>query len=95
MKMKNLYEVVYGGGDEAVRAATDLAGTSQWILYADRKPSRERRVIVCRHYPDGRRYVDVIVWFHDDECGLPPSPTFECITHWMPLPEPPAGDESQ
>lgn len=88
-RMKDLYEVVYGGGDAAVEAATNLAGANQWIRYSERKPTRERRIIVFRVYEDGRRYTDVIPWFHDDQAGLPRLPTFECITHWMPLPEPP------
>ncbi len=62
-----------------------------WIPIESREPP-ESRVLVARKFPDGRRYVDVIVWIPEPFSGLPPLPSKHHVTHWMPMPEPPGDD---
>lgn len=85
--MKNLDIRLRSGGDDAVAAACELV--PQWIALADREPGLER-VIVARTMPNGCQYVDVIAWVPEHNSGLPPLPSKAHVTHWMPLPDPPA-----
>lgn len=55
---------------------------------SERTPG-EQRVLVIRKLPSGYRYIDVVAWWKDDPCGLPPVPTFDHVTHWMPMPQMP------
>ena len=88
-RMKELLEVVYGGGDEAVEAATKLAGLCQWIPCTERVPE-----IVTESLS-----AVVIAWRPGQEF---PQPAFVQLehgkrvwkwqgqlspTHWMPMPE--------
>jgi len=51
-------------------------------------PPETMRCLVVRE-ADGNRYVDVIVYVHEPESGLPPYPSQVGNSHWMPLPAPP------
>lgn len=90
-RMKELLEVVYAGGDEAVDAAEQLAGMNRWVACTERVPeivtdSLSEVVLAWRageEWPQpafvqleaGKR-----VW----KWKLPKAPT-----HWMPMPEVP------
>ena len=101
--MKDLLITIYGGGDEAVEAAKQIAGLSEivphddepgWISVEERWPDHLSDVLVA--YKCGK-YVRLGVGEFDgttvNDEGLT-IPYFKGIggfevTHWMPLPEPP------
>lgn len=90
-RMKDLLITIYGGGNDAVAAAEKLAGISRWIHINERLPE-DGRYIVFRQIPGGNSYIDIAILFVDagHEAGLSPLPSLMHVTHWMPLPEPPA-----
>lgn len=62
----------------------------EWINVKDLLPKKDIPVLVF--YYD--KYMDVMEYWYDDEAGKPnfygpPSPSLDCVTHWMPLPLPP------
>lgn len=73
---------------KCARAAKKAPKFGKWIPLAKQRPG-EQRVLVIRKVPKGYRYIDVVSWWNDDPCGLPPVPTFDHVTHWMPLPQMP------
>lgn len=98
---RTLLHTVYGGGDDAVaaveRMATDwremLERVPQWIPVSERLPEEGQEVLAWNNggqcekpwqghvlcvYRNGE-------WRESQESDLYPG-----ITHWMPLPEPPA-----
>lgn len=94
--MKNLLITIHGGGDEAVEAAKVIAGLSdftfeddepRWIASAERSPPDRTLVMAYaagRHvfgYTQGGDWIDTLYGW-----TLASQPS-----HWMPLPEPPAG----
>ena len=102
-RMKDLLAVIYGGGDEAVQAAQQIAGLSEvvpeddeprWIPIEEQWPKHLSDVLVA--YKCGK-YVRIGVGEFDgttvNDEGIT-IPYFKGIggfevTHWMPLPEPP------
>ena len=102
-RMKDLLITIYGGGDEAVEAAKQIAGLSEivphddepgWIPVEERWPKHGSDVLVA--YKCGK-YVRLGVGEFDgttvNDEGIT-IPYFKGIggfevTHWMPLPEPP------
>lgn len=102
-RMKDLLITIYGGGDEAVEAAKQIAGLSEivphddeprWIPVEERLPEGSGAVLVAAHEFEfflGEPFTDQAVWF-DGEFWTGESPSAKYpfrITHWMPLPEPP------
>ena len=101
-RMKDLFITIHNGGDEAVRAATELAGT-QWISASERLPPLMAEVLGW--HPEDR----VRAWFRHsgqpknapywemwspqdrecDDCNV------EAPTHWMTMPEPPLFQDRQ
>lgn len=87
--MKDLLATVYGGGDEAVKAAERLAGMSRWIACVDQEPE-----IVT----DSLSEV-VLAWSPGDEWPMPAFVQLEDgkrvwkwphsgrPTHWRRMPE--------
>lgn len=62
-----------------------------WISVEERLPDESQKVLCLTVYGSfcvfGWTYIDWM-WFDDDEWWHE-----EYVTHWMPLPEPPKGDE--
>ena len=96
-RMKDLLAIIYGGGDEAVQAAQQIAGLSEVVPEDDGPrwiPVEERLPVDIPHgyclVTDGK---EVGTANYDKSANK-----FDhCIdrdywtpTHWMPLPEPPA-----
>lgn len=90
-RMKDLLEVVYAGGDEAVEAAEKLAGMNRWTRCTERVPEivTESLSDVVMAWRPGEAFPQPAfvqlengkrVW----KWKLPQSPT-----HWMPMPEVP------
>ena len=95
--MKNLLITIYGGGDEAVEAAKQIAGLSEIVPHDD----EPEWIPVSERLPEDGVWV---LWFNKswscqlvvakrdgesldwggDLCG-----TLHGFTHWMPLPSPP------
>jgi hypothetical protein len=102
-RMKELLTIIYGGGEEAVQAAQQIAGLSEvipdddgpkWIPVEEQWPAHLSDVLVA--YKCGQ-YVRIGVGEFDgttvNDEGMT-LPYFKGIggfevTHWMPLPEPP------
>lgn len=61
---------------------------SEWISVEERLPETEGKYLVCT--ANGMVYIE---WFIDDYCDGHPSWGHYAVTHWMPLPEPPKGEE--
>lgn len=96
-RMKELLTIIYGGGDEAVEAAQQIAGLSEvvpeddgprWIPVSERLPEIGVSVLCSSKEPPGEDWVwigqrEEYEWYFPgaNEMGTP--------THWMPLPEPP------
>ncbi len=59
-----------------------------WKRIEDGPPLSVSRVLVVRNV-GGQRYVDVVAYFPEPECGLPPLCNMRHVTHWADLPEPP------
>jgi len=89
--MKDLDIRIRSGGDDAIAAACELM--PKWIPVTERLPEEEQEVLVWNgggqclkpwqghvlcEYRNGE-------WRESQESDLYPG-----ITHWMPLPEPPA-----
>lgn len=72
----------------------------EWISVNDRLPERRDFVLVaCLFVPESRYEVPRIaelrrsgMWYSDDGCGIPLQARGIKVTHWMPLPEPPKGE---
>lgn len=74
--------------EEALRAIP-AASVPQWISVKDRPPEDNDRVIAFRPYEaevSAYRYSVMWGW------ALKTSVSHSGITHWMPLPEPPQGE---
>lgn len=74
--------------EEALRAVPAVS-VPQWISVKDRLPDDNDRVIAFRPYEaevSAYRYCVKWGW------SLKTSMSYNGITHWMPLPEPPKGD---
>ena len=74
--------------EEALRAIP-AASVPQWISVKDRPPEDNDRVIAFRPYEaevSAYRYSVMWGW------ALKTSVSHSGITHWMPLPEPPKGE---
>ena len=85
--MKDLLITVYGGGDDAVAAAEKLAGLNRWIPVGERLPEEEQDVLVFTNEGTHVAALDEDgVWCPSHGDGW----MFPDVTHWMPLPEPPA-----
>jgi hypothetical protein len=95
--MKDLLITIYGGGDEAIEAAQQIAGLSEivphddepgWIPVEDRLP--ERNEIVLAFDQGGvtvGSYSPMLEdWWTLQVGRMSPGAV---VTHWMPLPEPP------
>jgi hypothetical protein len=91
--MKDLLITIYGGGEEAVAAAQKLSTAGQWISVTERLPVVDGAYIVStpvRNWFEGpKSFADVAYYgegvFRDEDDWHILS-----VTHWMPLPEPPA-----
>ena len=73
---KNLDIRIRNGGDDAMAAALELV--PRWIPVVERLPDREQRVLVVLNGEAKS------AWYY------PPGKFQPEITHWMPLPKPPA-----
>jgi hypothetical protein len=87
--MKDLLITIYGGGEEAVEAASRLM--PQWIPVSERLPDRYTRVLAfvdCQPHEHSHAigFIGSLGVWSLDELHEPSAE----ITHWMPLPEPPA-----
>lgn len=72
---------------------------SEWISVKDRLPRPENCVLVYRRNlgrPDGYVSIDYATLGHGENLmWVGDYTTWKSeVTHWMPLPEPPKGDES-
>jgi len=87
--MKDLLITVYGGGEDAVKAAQKLSTAGRWIPVSERLPEESHRVSAVT----AERGLTV-AWIHRERTGDLVWVTLDDlygaeVTHWMPLPEPP------
>jgi hypothetical protein len=66
----------------------------RWISVEERLPEEGEPVLVAirfRHWTDEMPTLIVSSWYeHEDFCGDENDIPYQGVTHWMPLPEPPA-----
>lgn len=94
-RMKDLLITIYGGGDEAVEAAQQIAGLSEivphddepvWISMKDREPRPGSSVLAySEHYGDFR----VVKWTGDRWQSDGESEDSWVYSQWTPLPAAP------
>ena len=92
--IKLLREVQYLGGLEEKIADHLIANgvtIQEWISVSERLPEKRETVLVCdvrENYMNAWEYLGRDEWLWDSSIWRT-----EAITHWMPLPEPPKGEE--
>lgn len=85
---------------EDVRKAPAVAAAPAWISVEDRLPEDETEVL-CWYRDENGEYYCTLGWYHRTNYGAgwttdaEISGYFGCVTHWMPLPEPPEEDEHE
>ena len=64
-----------------------------WISVKEKLPDESRQYLVCAK--DGLRLRVTIAsfWLKNKTWQLTERRSYWCVTHWMPLPEPPKEDE--
>ena len=93
--MKKVYDAIeLDGMIKALKEAPTIEPKQEWISVKDRLPEIDKKVLVCdidvEDEPVIHTYelsIDEDGYFWSDEGGW--WIDFECVTHWMPLPEPP------
>ena len=85
---KNLDIRIRSGGDDAVAAALEM--TPRWIPVSERLPEPDGDYLVSLN--DTPRTKMVMYFYRDGDDGKWSDDwgRAKLITHWMPLPEPPA-----
>ncbi len=84
--MKDLDIRIRSGGDDAIAAACELM--PKWIPVSERLP--EKNTLVLVHTEMDANHVASIDDGNEWFCNYGGEWLFPNVTHWMPLPEPPA-----
>ena len=84
---------------EGAEGCSSFARELKWISVTERLPeeqSEARYNIVLTRTQDGKRVVKLGYWdgYHKRFYGFD-KPSNYCVTHWMPLPEPPEMKENK
>ena len=86
-----VYDEWYGNGDIAEKLISNGVTVQEWISVKDRLPENiANRVLVVCERSNGVFYAhyEKPFWINLET----DKPFISTVTHWMPLPEPPKGD---
>ena len=82
--------IVPGAYVEALDAAIKTLDRMTWISVKDRLPENDNHVLCCTETKKGMK--NVIIGYYMNgawRCGMNSN-----VTHWMPMPEPPKGENN-
>ena len=86
--MKELLIRIHNGGDDAVEAAKKLQ--PQWISVSERQPQLGDRIIGWHSMKENKT---TTTWMTAGGVRSMEDERLSNLTHWMPIPEPPADAE--
>jgi hypothetical protein len=86
--MGSLADCLIANGFRLERKKATSDKTSEWISVEDRLPSRNERILVWCESKTIKKHITACTYMGDGKF----SRHVRCVTHWMPLPEPPKED---
>ena len=73
-----------------------LRAERQWIPVSERLPDDGQQVLIAQRLPGWTDEMPTRTqssWYeHEEFCGEGDDIPHQCVTHWMPMPEPPGQD---